>query len=91
MALNTGQVTAGTSAVKLVDGSGQPGREENTSKVWVTNGAAAVAVGGSGVSMTNGLLLAANQTVGPLQLGAGESLYAVCATSSTVSWLQTRV
>ena len=93
MAVNTDQVTVGTTATKLVDGSGQPGREENTSKVWVTNGAAVIAIGASSnVTMTNGILLAANATFpGPIQLGAGESLYAICATSSVVSWLQSRV
>ena len=95
MAVNTSQTVVGVTPSKLVDGSGQPGREENTSKVWLRLAAAATAsvfVGGPNLAAGNGFELAAGQTVGPLQLGAGESLYGIVVSGThTVSWIQSRV
>jgi acetyltransferase-like isoleucine patch superfamily enzyme len=58
--------------------------------VIITNGAAAIAVGPTpGVTMGTGLLIAANATVQIPGVRAGDQLWAICATTSTISYLIT--
>lgn len=86
MAVSSAQVAVGTSAVELsVAESGVAG-----STLVITNGAAVVFLGDASVTTTTGLSLAANATV-TVELNYGERLYAICATSSTVSVLHTGV
>jgi hypothetical protein len=75
------QVTVGTSPTLIAT----PGTAAN---MVITNGAAVVFLGGSGVTTTTGLSVAANATVTiPVTGGQQASLYGVSATSSVVSYL----
>jgi hypothetical protein len=87
VAVSSEQITVETSAVEL--SSAESGAVAG-SKIMVTNGAAVVFLGGSGVTTLTGLSLAANATL-TVELNHGERLYAICATSSDVSVLRTGV
>lgn len=55
---------------------------------YLANGAAAIYLGGSGVSATTGALVAINGTFTGF-LFPGDQIWAYCATTSTVTILQT--
>lgn len=89
MAVGSSQTTVGTDAVLLAQapGSGGPGP---VGSVLISNGAGDdIYLGGSGVTTSNGSLLAASTAV-TLWLFPGDAIYAVAATdSSDVGTLQT--
>lgn len=83
MAVSSGQVSVGTSATSIVSAS-------NGASVRVRNaGSAAVFLGPSGVTTSNGYELAAGSAV-DLVLEAGEEVFGIVATGSeTVHFLST--
>lgn len=85
MAISSAQVTVATSAVEL---SGAESGPVVGSTLVITNGAAVVFLGDATVTDATGLSLAANATL-TVKLNNGERLYAICATTSTVSVLRT--
>lgn len=85
MAVTAAQVAVATSAVAL------NATETDTvggTTLIISNGAAAVALGPSSVTTGTGFTLAANAGPITVELGYGEQLFAICATSSTVQVLR---
>lgn len=84
MAITSGQITVGTSAVQVDGSSANPSRlhvhnNDNTNSIFL---------GGSSVTTSTGLQLLKLDSI-ELELNAGESLYAVSASGShTISWLR---
>ena len=76
-------LTVGTSATAL-NTAGTAG-----TTLTIKNGAAAIDLGGSGVTNGGGLSVAASASVGPLSVDPGDVLFAICATSSVVEVLRT--
>lgn len=87
MAVSSAQVVVGASAVEL---SAAESGAVSGSKLVITNGAAVVFLGDAGVTTATGLSVAVNATL-TVPLNDGERLYAICATTSTVSVLRTGV
>jgi hypothetical protein len=86
MAVQSGQATVATAAKPIATGNNFA---HTPATVVIANGAAVIAVGGDAtVTTTTGLLVAANTTVS-IPLRAGEALWAISATSSTVSYIVT--
>lgn len=76
MAVTSAQVTVGTSATALTSAETDVvgGTKVYVRNTDATNGAA---LGGSGVTTGTGFRVGATTTVGPLELSAGEQLYAI--------------
>jgi len=90
MAVGSGQVAV--TSTPTVIASAPPGSQVGpAAAVWLLPDAAAdVYLGGSNVSSSNGLKLLHSTTLfGPITLFRGDVLYAVTATTATVSVLQT--
>jgi hypothetical protein len=85
MAAVGARVVVGSSAVSLL-----PAETDTVSgsTIMITNGAAVIDLGGPTVTSGNGYSVAANAVVGPIQCAGNEQLYAICATSSTISILR---
>lgn len=85
MAVSSAQVVVATSAVAL-----NPAETDTVSGTTLVLKAvtADVALGASNVTMATGLVLTAGGTPVPVELGSGEQLYAICATSATVHVLR---
>jgi hypothetical protein len=81
MAESSGQTAVATTAVLI-------GTTGNGADIVLdlTNGSAVIAVGGPSVTMLTGELIPANAER-QFHLSGDDALYAICATSSTVSWL----
>lgn len=85
MAITAAQVAVATSAVAL------NAAETDTvggTTLLIINGAAAIALGPSNVTTGTGFTLAANAGPVTVELGSGEQLFAISATSSTVQVLR---
>lgn len=85
MAVSAAQVVVATSATAL--NSPDTDTVGGTTLI-ITNGAAAIALGASGVTTGTGFTLAANAGPIAMQLGPGEQLFAICGTTSTVQVLR---
>lgn len=85
MAVSSAQVVVATSAVAL-----NPAESDTVggSTLIIKAVTADVALGASNVSMATGLVLTAGGLPFPIELGYGEQLYAICATSATVHVLR---
>lgn len=92
MAVGSQQYTVTTTAVLIASApptTGSPGFGQ-VGSVVVNNTGATVYLGGSNVSATNGLAVATSATTYfTIALFPGDNIYAICATSSVVSVLQT--
>lgn len=85
MAVSSAQVVVATSAVVL-----NPAETDTVGgTTLILKGITAdVALGASNVTMATGLVLTAGGTPVLVELGSGEQLYAICATSATVHVLR---
>lgn len=90
MAVQGAQVAISTTAVRL-DAAETTGDSRSTVRVKNT-GASAVFLGASDVTSASGFTLAVGDSIS-VELGAGESLFGICAaaTSSTIQALRTGI
>lgn len=82
MAVSAERVTVETTAVALNTAS------TGGASLRITNGAAAIDIGASGVTSGAGLSVAASGVL-TVELDPGDVLFAICATSSVVQVLRT--
>ena len=84
MAVSSSQVTVGTTATLLADGSEH--WSNNPLRVFVRNddGSASMFLGGSGVTTSNGYEIEASTVLNDIPL-AGDALYACVASGSAVA------
>lgn len=85
MAVTSAQVAVATSAVAL-----NPVETDTAggTKLLIKAITADVAIGPAGVTMINGLVVTAGGLPITVELGYGEQLFAICATSATVHVLR---
>lgn len=89
MAIGSAAVTVATTAILL---SAADTDNVSGQTLYITNGAAVVYLGPAGVTTATGFALAIDTSFPwPIELGSGEALYAISASSSSVKVLRTGV
>ena len=78
MSIATNQATVDTTSGGVLIAAARVGRR----KITITNGAAVIAVGGKGLTLLTGLVMAANATV---TLETSEAVWGISGSSSVVS------
>ena len=85
MAVLTSTVSVAQAAIALVPARSRAARVGHPRSVIVQNsGGNAVFIGGTGVTTSTGISVAANASLGPIDLNEADTLYAISTTGTNV-------